>query len=95
MKKAICNAIAGVAVLSFAGIASAVPATDDMSSSVRVLEGQDQGQKPAQKPAQKPVKKQVRKHKKTHKKQAVRKEAAPASSEAPAPSGSQASPATK
>lgn len=94
MKKLLSSVVAFVAALSFAVVASAIPATDQMNKSISTLENQDQGVNTV-KPA-KPAKKPVKKHKKAHKQQKQQKttKGGPTPSEAPAGPGSTSSPAT-
>jgi hypothetical protein len=80
MKRMLIAIVAASTVLSFAGIASAIPVSDNPKAAAEVLEGQNPGTQPAQ-----PVKKPVKKHKRVRKHQ--KKHAAPASSQAPALSG--------
>lgn len=76
MKKVFSGIVTALAALSFAAVASAIPANSDMNSAIKVLEREDQGTKPAKKPAPK---------KKSHKQgKAKAKKTAPASSGTPA-----------
>lgn len=75
MKKVLSSIVAVLVVLSYSAIAGAVPATDNPSQAISVLENEHQGS--TVKPAKKP--KKVRK---SHK--ASKKKAPPASTAAPA-----------
>lgn len=93
MKKVFSSIVATLAVLSYAAVAGAIPATTNPDQAISVMENENQGKTVPPEQQGQPAKKQkkVRKqHKPRHKKTAPAASAAPAAGTAPQQGGSPA-----